>query len=323
MSVSRGMAYPPDGHCYMINLTFPDYKHQQAYQYFSDEVYESLNYLLSYYRLPEISSEVPLSWQNCAIHYIAGKYAEDDEHADAVTYLNQLMRKRTPLPLTISPLTSAGHLLAETMILKIIRDDKQLGFGYCDDPVLAAAETEKITQALSVIHRCAPETGNEIDRFIHQIYLTQETADGSRFMRSGTNFYMWGMMFAYVHPSHSVAYYIDILAHECGHTALNILNAGDPLVLNPADEVFAAPLRDDDRPMIGIFHALFVLSRICYVFSEIIRNSNGIPEPEYYDRLSSNLEKLRNTADIVRQHAILTETGKNIFTAICQRWNIS
>ncbi|VDY34403.1 Uncharacterised protein [Morganella morganii] len=97
----------------MINLTFPDYKHQQAYQYFSDEVYESLNYLLSYYRLPEISSEVPLSWQNCAIHYIAGKYAEDDEHADAVTYLNQLMRKRTPLPLTISPLTSAGHLLAE------------------------------------------------------------------------------------------------------------------------------------------------------------------------------------------------------------------
>ena len=98
---------------------------------------------------------------------------------------------------------------------------------------------------------------------------------------------------------------------------------GDPLVLNPADEVFAAPLRDDDRPMIGIFHALFVLSRICYVFSEIIRNSDGIPEPEYYDRLSSNLEKLRNTADIVRQHAILTETGKNIFTAICQRWNLS
>ena len=33
----------------MINLTFPDYKHQYAYQYFSDEVYESLNYLLSYY----------------------------------------------------------------------------------------------------------------------------------------------------------------------------------------------------------------------------------------------------------------------------------
>lgn len=208
------------------------------------------------------------------------------------------------------------------MILKIIRDDKQLGFGYCDDPVLAAAETEKITQALSVIRRCAPETGNEIDRFIHQIYLTQETADGSRFMRSGTNFYMWGMMFAYVHPSHSVAYYIDILAHECGHTALNILNAGDPLVLNPADEVFAAPLRDDDRPMIGIFHALFVLSRICYVFSEIIRNSNDIPDPEYYDRLSSNLEKLRNTADIVRQHAILTETGNDIFTTICRRWNL-
>lgn len=323
MLVSPGMAYPPNGSYHMINLTFPDYKHQKAYQYFSDEIYTSLNYLLSYYNLPEINTEVPLSWQNCAIHYIAGKYAEEDEHTNAVTYLNQLMRKRTPLPLIISPLTSAGNSLAKQMILKIIRDDKQLGFGYCDDPLLATAEAEKITRALTIIRQYAPETGNEIDHFIHQIYLTQETTDNSRFMRSGTNFYMWGMMFAYVHSSHSIAYYIDILAHECGHTALNILNAGDPLVLNRADDVFTAPLRDDDRPMIGIFHALFVLSRICYVFSEIIRNSNSTPEPEYYDRLSSNLEKLSNTADIVRQHAILTETGEHIFTAICQRWNLN
>lgn len=322
MPVSPGVVYPSDGRYYMINLTFPDYSHQDAYQYFSDEIYKSLNYLLSYYNLPEINKDVPLSWQNCAIHYIAGKYATDDEHAKAVNYLNQLLRTKTPLPLIISPLTSAGNSPAKQMILKIIRDDKQLGFGYCDDQVLATAETEKITQALSVIHRCAPETANEINRFIHQIYLTQESKDNTRFMRSGTNFYMWGMMFAYVHPSHSVAYYIDILAHECGHTALNILNADDPLVLNRVDEVFAAPLRDDDRPMIGIFHALFVLSRICYVFSEIIRNSDDTPEPEYYDRLSSNLEKLRDTADIVRQHAILTETGKQIFTAICQRWNL-
>ncbi|WP_235846206.1 aKG-HExxH-type peptide beta-hydroxylase [Morganella psychrotolerans] len=258
----------------MFNLTFPDYSHQQAYHYFSSEIYASLNYLLDFYKLPEMKPSLPLSWETCAIHYIAGIYAEDEDHSTAITYLNQLKREDNLQQLAISPLSSDDCSFATHIILKIIRDDKQLGFGYCDDNQLAIDETVKLKEALAVIYRYAPDTRQEINQFIHQIYLTQETKDGSRFMRSGTNFYMWGMLFAYVHPSHSVAYYIDILAHECGHTALNILNAQDQLVLNSPDDVFTAPLRDDDRPMIGIFHALFVLSRICHVFDEIIKKKH-------------------------------------------------
>lgn len=307
----------------MFNLTFPDYSHQQAYHYFSNEIYTSLNYLLDFYQLPEIKSSLPLSWETCAIHYIAAIYAESEEHSTAITYLNQLKREDSRQQLTISPLSSDDSSFAAHIILKIIRDDKQLGFGYCDDNQLATDETLKIKEALALIYRYVPDSGKEINQFIHQIYLTQETKDGSRFMRSGTNFYMWGMLFAYIHPSHSVAYYIDILAHECGHTALNILNAQDQLVSNSPDDVFTAPLRDDDRPMIGIFHALFVLSRICHVFDEIIKKNSDECTDEYNERFTESLKKLRNTADIVKQHAVLTDTGRAIFSEICQRWNLN
>lgn len=194
----------------MFNLTFPDYSHQQAYHYFSAEIYTSLNYLLDFYQLPEMKSSVPLSWETCAIHYIAGIYAESEEHSTAITYLNQLERENSPRQLAISPLSSEDGSFAAHIILKIIRDDKQLGFGYCDDNQLATDETVKIKEALAVIYRYVPDARQEINQFIHQIYLTQETKDGSRFMRSGTNFYMWGMLFTYIHPSHSVAYLTSV-----------------------------------------------------------------------------------------------------------------
>ncbi len=62
---------------------------------------------------------------------------------------------------------------------------------------------------MSLIDDLDPDTSNEIKCFIDTIYLTKEGLNGERFMRSGTNFYMWGMMFLYINKEHSILYYAD------------------------------------------------------------------------------------------------------------------
>lgn len=307
----------------MFNIVRPDYDHQAARDFFKNSLHESINYLIDFYDLNEENKSPELCWQMCAAHYLAAKCAQTDDHQGAVKYLRYLASLPAANDMVVSPLTSDEQSFDKEMILRIICDDKELGFGYCDDASLARTEAEKIYQALDVIRENVPDAWNEIRAYIHAIQLTSEKEGDSRFMRSGTNFYMWGMMFAYINKEHTVPYYIDILAHECGHTALNILNAYDELVLNDVKETFAAPLRPDDRPMIGIFHAFFVLSRICYVLQKIVDNGTSQYVQECRERFSVAFTKLRNTQQIVHKNAKFTVIGQTIYDGICRLWNLT
>ncbi|MEA9389079.1 HEXXH motif-containing putative peptide modification protein [Acerihabitans sp. TG2] len=207
------------------------------------------------------------------------------------------------------------------MMLEIFQDERQFGFGYCDDPQLAINETKKIHRAIAVIRQQVSPAFAEINTFIHAIYLTSETQDGSCFLRSASNFYLWGAMFVYTHKEHTIPYYVGILAHECGHTALNIINSFDELVVNNPQELYAAPLREDNRPMIGIFHAFFVLSRICYVFNAIVQNNSSPYVEECRERFAVVFKKLQDTHNTIKQHAVLTDIGRRIYIGICELWN--
>lgn len=142
-------------------------------------------------------------------------------------------------------------------------------------------------------------------------------------MRSGTNFYMWGTMFIYIKSSHSILYYIDHIIHECAHTALNILNAKDELVTNAPTERFPAPLRKDLRPMIGLFHALFVLNRVCGTFKKIISDKNYEYLDEAIQKYNDSLKKLKETYATVRANAKTTPLGENILNAIKIEWGLN
>lgn len=60
----------------------------------------------------------------------------------------------------------------------------------------------------------------------------------------------------------ALLYYLEYIVHETSHLHLFVLMSEDPMVLNSSDEVFPSPLRVDLRPMMGIYHATFVLARI-------------------------------------------------------------
>ncbi len=57
-------------------------------------------------------------------------------------------------------------------------------------------------------------------------------------------------------------YFLDHITHETSHLVLHTLMNVDPLITNGHAQRFDAPIRPDPRPLYGIYHATFVLSRI-------------------------------------------------------------
>ena len=71
---------------------------------------------------------------------------------------------------------------------------------------------------------------------------------------------------------------VDFLIHEQSHLYVHLLNKDDPILLNPK-ETYYSPLREEDRPLMGIYHATFVLARMQYVLEQALI-LNEIPEAE-------------------------------------------
>lgn len=106
-----------------------------------------------------------------------------------------------------------------------------------------------------------------------------------------------------------VPYFMEHVVHETSHNVLFGLMLVDPMVLNPTTERYSAPLRTDLRPMYGIFHASFVISRMLRIF-KLMEASGEIQ----YARLIKHFEpRLKNGLDILAQHGNLTPSGKQMF----------
>jgi HEXXH motif-containing protein len=54
------------------------------------------------------------------------------------------------------------------------------------------------------------------------------------------------------------------MVHEVWHARLNAALAVSPLFYDDESALYGSPLRPDPRPMFGLFHQMFVLSRLFY-----------------------------------------------------------
>jgi HEXXH motif-containing protein len=112
-----------------------------------------------------------------------------------------------------------------------------------------------------------------------------------------------------------VAYYIEHIVHEGAHLHLHGIMMHARLVLNSDEERFPAPIRADLRPMYGIFHATFVLSRMARVFRKWNEASGLDVAHTEYEKALSRFERGYET---VARHARLTEAGKKVVATLRQ-----
>lgn len=104
-------------------------------------------------------------------------------------------------------------------------------------------------------------------------------------------------------------YFLDHVTHETSHLVLHTLMNIDPLITNGHAERFDAPIRPDPRPLYGIYHATFVLSRITRVLARLARRDPRPPILASRDRQHARFCK---GAATITSHADLTPLGKQV-----------
>lgn len=114
-------------------------------------------------------------------------------------------------------------------------------------------------------------------------------------------------------------YYFDTVIHEYAHIQLNMILSNDPIIINESNYEFTSPIRNELRPMLGIFHAFYVLSYVLTIGKEII---SELKKDIITPLLSERKKEFLSAANTIKENAILTERGKKIFSSITKIHNI-
>ena len=102
------------------------------------------------------------------------------------------------------------------------------------------------------------------------------------------------------------------LAHESTHNFLLGHSAHGALVLNDTKQLYPSPLRMDDRPMDGMYHATFVLARMNYALQRLL-DANILAAEEVEEAQAAqqrNAQAFQRGLETVNQHAKLSDMGK-------------
>lgn len=136
-------------------------------------------------------------------------------------------------------------------------------------------------------------------------------------IQAGTSTDLFGM----IHKNHAyrpdkITDILDFIIHEQSHLYLHLLNTKDILVENPMER-YESPLRATLRPIIGIYHATFVLSRIIYVLSNAHKR-NLLPSSEInycHDLVEHYETRFFVGVNVLKKHAKMTSLGREIITS--------
>jgi HEXXH motif-containing protein len=157
---------------------------------------------------------------------------------------------------------------------------------------------------------------------VTDIVMAQSGAERRMVFGGISSFAAWGAI-CLNQPVHTHwTEYFKQLVHETAHLLLFAIAREQALVLNDASERHASALRDDNRPIDGIFHAAFVSAREAYAFNAWL-NWQAIQQPETVSsddmtRVEQALEcsvlAFWDCCDQLDAHAQLSELGHQVLS---------
>lgn len=198
-----------------------------------------------------------------------------------------------------------------------ISAEADIAEGYVQVRPLPEAEIvlarDEIQQTLQALHLADPAMSGELREFITDIIVL----DGDN-LTGASSIHFFGAIL--LHASYggqpSLGYYLDHLVHEASHHHLYAVLLLDPLVLNDPGELFQSPIRKDPRPMLGLYHGLFVLGRV-------LRSFGLAAEHDVHPFFAARIPSLRRAFDAayetIDRHARLTPVGRRIVNGLATR----
>jgi HEXXH motif-containing protein len=179
---------------------------------------------------------------------------------------------------------------------------------------------EKVVAALTVIEEADAALASELRALVIEIVgAVPATENGAAGFGGASSFMLWGGVFLNVARHRTQLDLVEGLVHEAAHQLMFGLAVDEPLVENPIEERYGSPLRNDPRPMDGVFHATFVCARVHYVYERLrAAAASALPESDrrlIEQRLLSQREKFLGGLETVQRFGRMTPTGARVMGA--------
>jgi hypothetical protein len=193
--------------------------------------------------------------------------------------------------------------------------DAELKFGFLQpSEAEARAFMDLLGTAQARFGAVLPQLFAEMEALITELILATEPEDGSTRFTGGSSYMLWGALFLNPRAQTEPVTLVEAIAHECGHAALFGHTIEEPLVRNPDGELFTSPLRDDPRPMDGIYHATWVSARMAWAMATLV--ASGALEASEIDlagrRLEADRASFHSGLETVRRHGSLSAAGASL-----------
>ncbi|MFK0223764.1 aKG-HExxH-type peptide beta-hydroxylase [Streptomyces vinaceus] len=172
----------------------------------------------------------------------------------------------------------------------------------------------RINEALATLYELDPEMHAEFGELVTTVRLFNRAAIAGSTTTGISSLRYWGQMFLRYPDAGSerddwTAFLLEHLVHESSHMLLHAIMSRDPLLNNGFTTRHQAPIRSDRRPLYGIYHAMFVLSRIHRVLS-LYADAAATPSAKTARDLA--LDRFHKGYTTIMEHADLTEAGRSV-----------
>lgn len=222
--------------------------------------------------------------------------------------------------LDLSP-EGLGDDILVALYQKCLDTDEDMKYGFLSpDPLDSIRMRESITRALQLMEKIMPELYAEIHAIVTEIVLASapKLPDSPRF-DGASSYQLWGALVLNADEVKSDMEMVETLAHEAAHSLLFGLTVMEPLVYGEEGR-FKSPLRQDPRPMDGIYHATFVSARMHYAMHKAIKSSlvNDMQKRECERYLLASRKAFYDGFRVVSAEAELSDTGRAIMQNACE-----
>ena len=176
-----------------------------------------------------------------------------------------------------------------------------------------------IEQACITLSKTAPDWAAETFALVREIVVAVDRNGENRArFAGGSTFDMFGAILINPARLKNLASLLITIIHESAHQRLFMYHLEDPVILNDSAAIYKSPLRQEGRPMEGIYHAAFVSAR------EAAAGRVVLASPAVQDLLSadeqatiarkivSSQRVFAETLAVVRDQGKLTELGQKI-----------
>jgi hypothetical protein len=239
-----------------------------------------------------------------------------EDAAEAIRLFAALAGAR-PLAPRLDILTLGGGELGDNSARyqRMMSADARADLGFLPPSAQVASDFRvRLDAGLGLLGEALPELSGEIRAILRQIIVAGSDRSKANQCDGGSHYQLWGALFLNGDFHADRVAVAEVLAHESAHSLLFGFCTEHPLVENDDDDLYVSPLRIDERPMDGIYHATFVSARMHWTMTQLA-NWAGLSVEEQDSARDAAASDARNFASgygVVAEYGRLTALGEGL-----------